>query len=49
MAKVFEIAICKNSKGKMITTPNVEAVAKISPIVERRTNANLIILFIIIL
>jgi len=28
MAKVFEIAISKNSKGKMIGIPSVEAIAK---------------------
>ena len=28
MAKVFEIAICKNFKEKMISTPSVEAIAQ---------------------
>ena len=40
MAKVFEIAICKNFKGKMITTPNVEAVAMKGLINDRHFRKN---------
>ena len=40
MAKVFEIAICKNFKGKMITTPNVEAVAKKGLVNDRHFKEN---------
>tara|TARA_B100000029_G_C17556348_1_gene951798 strand:+ start:159 stop:599 length:441 start_codon:yes stop_codon:yes gene_type:complete len=40
MAKVFEIAICKNSKGKMITTTNVEAVAKKGLVNDRHFKEN---------
>ena len=40
MAKVFEIAICKNFKGKMTAIPNVEAIAQKGLVNDRHFKEN---------